>query len=114
MNYPLIENDDSYTKEPVCPICKKKKVFEPHDFLVLSGGAFLLNENGDSVFNANLKGFLDLCWHTHNESGKCIQIKVVNDSTNGQFGLYFCSIECFRTFINEVLGDLERKMNDRL
>lgn len=117
MDYPLIEkNEDHYPKEPLCPVCKIEKVFEPHTFICLSGGALVYNKKGNSKFVENHNGFLSISYHGHHyenieDSKKDVyaSIPIVDDSLNGQFDIYFCSKECVKKWVGELLNDLEEK-----
>ena len=117
MKYPLIDQNDLYPEEPLCPICKKNKVFEPHNFVVLEGGALYTDERGDSLFPEGMKGFLDLIFHGHHHENieddkKDIyeSLYIVKESNSGQFSLYFCSTDCLRNFFNQLVDEFEKKI----
>jgi hypothetical protein len=111
MNYPLINKTEQFPDNPICPICNKNKILEPHDFIVLDCGALLLNKNGDSIFNENLNGFLSLILHGHhNNKETYFEFPVVKDSRQGQFSLYFCSTDCLRAFFNNLVNDFEQEI----
>jgi hypothetical protein len=119
MKYPLIDKKEAFPEQPICPICSKNRVFEPHNFVTLNGGSFLLDKNGDSTSNKRMEGFLDLGWHGHHYEEKedenkdtMARIEVVKDSLEGQFSLYFCSTECLRIFFNRLVDDLEKEITE--
>lgn len=112
MKYPIINLDESFPVEPICPICKKNRIFEPNNFIVLEGGALLVDKKGDSILNKKMEGYLNLIWHAQHEKDVNIEgdshlLEIVKDSKNGQFNLYFCSTVCLRKFFNMLVDDLE-------
>ena len=117
MNYPLIKQESDYPKDSICPVCGKNKIGEPDSFAVLQGGAMLYNDEGDSIFPSNLMGFLELVWHGHHDDGIEDEdsnissvLNIIDNSTDGQFGLYFCSTACLRKFFMELVDDLEQQV----
>lgn len=117
MNYPLIIQNSDFPRDFICPICRKNRIGEPHSFAVLQGGAMLYDEEGDSIFPSNLKGFLELIWHGHHDddiededSDISSFLKIVEESSEGQFGLYFCSTACLRAFFMKLVDDLEEQI----
>ena len=61
-----------WPKKPLCPICGKSKVFEPHSMAILAAGAVLMDRTKDCGGPSNdLDGFLALHWHgAHNDGGQ--------------------------------------------
>ncbi|WDP91819.1 MAG: hypothetical protein HUN04_19750 [Desulfobacter sp.] len=119
MKLPVVKETQShFPKEPKCPICGKRKVFEPHSFAVLSAGALLMNRKDDSGGPSdNMDGFLNIGWHGAHDSGEgehreigCY-VDIFRDVFGGQANAYFCSTECLRTFLNECVDALEKRIN---
>lgn len=73
MELPVIFGDNkSYPDKPVCPICKKNKVFEPHSFSFISGGALIQEKSKYNKYSAYsvLEAFLNIGWHgSHPKDG---------------------------------------------
>lgn len=117
MKYPLNNENNIYPEDSICPICKNKRIFEPHNFIVLEGGALFINDSGDSVLNESMKGFLCLLWHgCHNinndsEIKANLNLEVIKNSKLGQFSLYFCSTKCLRVFLNNLIDDFEDQLS---
>lgn len=120
MKFPLIENAGAfYPKEAICPWCKKSKVFEPHSFAVIGGGALLQGRGGSAGPSEKMEGFLHLSWHgAHTEEGGYGKdpdsggmVEIVKDVKGGQFDIYFCSTECLRGFLNHCVDNLEEQIN---
>jgi len=115
---PLIRGKNvHFPKTPVCPICRRKRVFEPHSFAVLAAGALLRTSRIDASTDDRMIGFLDLAWHGAHNGGRgadkdmYVHVPVANDVVGGQFELYFCSPQCLRAFMNSLVDELERRMD---
>lgn len=118
MKLPTIKDQSSsFPKKAICPWCKKNKVFEPHSFAVLSGGAMLMDkkrENGGP--DDRLDAFLSLAWHGAHDGGKGKyrdineMTEIARDVRGGQFELYFCSTKCLRAYLNFCVDELEKKI----
>jgi hypothetical protein len=118
LKLPLIRNEETFwPSELVCPICKSKKVFEPHSMAVLSLGALLMDRTNDSGRpSSDLDAFFRLSWHGAHEGGEgedreigCT-LDIVRDIHGGEAELYFCSTACLRQFFNQCVDELERKV----
>jgi hypothetical protein len=116
VDFPLIENAGAYyPKEAVCPWCKKSKIFEPHSFAVLGGGALLQARDGSAGPSEKMEGFFHLSWHgAHSNDGGegkdpdiVGTVDIVRNVQGGQFEIYFCSTECLRNFLNYCVDSLE-------
>ena len=113
---PVLEGKIStYPDEPVCPVCKEAKIFEPHSFAFINGGALLMDRKEDSGGSStDMDAYLTIGWHgAHSEGGDVTDdpeqyssIDIVNGVVGGQFGLYFCSIKCLRFFLNACIDKL--------
>ncbi len=79
------------------------------------GGADLLSaDDGDSIQTRRLKGFLDIGFHGRDpEMRDSGGFTLVKDVPYGQFDLNWCSIECMRKTLNQLLDDLERSIADQ-
>ncbi len=121
MKYPLITDDSGiYPKRFICPICKKKKIGEPHSFAYLSGGALKVDKkNKRSIMSESLRGFLSIGWHGAHDGGIgrdrdiYINIEIAQDSSVGQFEFYTCSTHCLRILLNNCINDLEKKISKK-
>lgn len=119
MKMPLAKGHKStYPQKPLCPICKKARVFEPHSFAVVAGGALLMDrKRRNSRMNDALDGFLDLVWHGAHDSGKGVNQKtyavvpIVDAARGGQFEIYVCSLRCLRRLFSEWVDSLEGAVN---
>jgi hypothetical protein len=117
-SFPLIEGSaSSYPSKALCPACRKGKVFEPNSFVVMSGGALLMNRRRRSGGpDASLDGFLDLVWHGAHDCGLgehrevFFSMPIVKEVRGGQFDLYFCSTRCLRRFLSMLVDALETRM----
>jgi hypothetical protein len=86
-------------KEAICPICKKNKVFEPHEFAVLEGGIPLTSNS------KKRDAYLYISFHSHTKFVRYIPIAI--DVNMGSFEMYFCSTKCLRGFFNQLVDKLE-------
>lgn len=118
MKFPLIEKNKSYYPDKaICPWCKENKVFEPHSFVHIGGGALLEYPDEDETFGSSEKMlvFFHVGWHgAHPEDGGVgkdpdtyVNLNIANDVEGGQFELYFCSTKCLREFLNSCVDKLE-------
>lgn len=115
MKYPVVKNTDHWPTKPLCPVCKERKVFEPHSFAVLNGGALkgTLKSAGPA---SDLYGFLGLIWHGAHDGGEGLydgqyeMVPLADNAKDGQFEMYFCSTGCLRKFLNGAVDELESQM----
>jgi len=72
MKLPTIKNNSTYyPKKALCPWCKKNKVFEPHSFAVLGGGALLMDRKRDyGSSDDRMNAYLSLTWHGAHDDGQ--------------------------------------------
>ncbi len=118
MKFPAVKGrSSSFPKKALCPWCQKNKVLEPHSFVVIAGGAFLMNREEDSGGpDDNMDGFLDIIWHGAHDGGEGrdreigATVQIAKDVIGGQFELYFCSTKCLRPYLNFCVDELEKKM----
>jgi hypothetical protein len=105
-----------FPSRPVCPVCRRRKVFEPHSFAVLSAGAFLKTRGGFAGPDDRMEAFLDVTWHGAHDGGSGehpeigVRMPVAEDVAGGQFELYFCSTRCLRRFFKDLVDELEHRM----
>ncbi len=51
LKLPIVKGKSSHwPKKPLCPICGKNKVFEPHSMAILAAGAMLMDRAKDNAF----------------------------------------------------------------
>jgi hypothetical protein len=106
----------SYPKAAACPMCGSK-VFEPHQFVVLSGGGIKMDRRKRSGGPSDdIDGFLDLTFHGAHDGGQAhdpvladadAHVRLADEVRGGQFEFYFCSTKCLRAFLNKQVDDLE-------
>ncbi|MBI4559232.1 MAG: hypothetical protein HY706_16730 [Candidatus Hydrogenedentes bacterium] len=107
-----------YPKKPLCPWCKKRKVWGPHSMAILCGGALgKIDRDTYAAPTKGLKGFLSLKWHGADDpSGegehryKGVLLYLAEDIYGGYFYLMFCSVKCLRAFLNSCLDEFERRI----
>ena len=89
---PVIKGKKTFwPPKPLCPVCKKRKVWEPHSIAVLSAGALLMNRKEKMGGPSNkMDGYLSLEWHGAHDGGKgqdkeigCM-VDIVRDAAGGQ------------------------------
>jgi hypothetical protein len=118
LKFPVVKvKSNHWPKKPLCPICGKNKVFEPHSMAILTAGAMLMDRARDSGGPSNdLDGFLALHWHGAHNGGQgkdddvFCGVDIIRDAIGGQADLYFCSTECLRKFLNACVDELEGKI----
>jgi hypothetical protein len=118
LKFPVVKGKSGHwPKKPLCPICGRNKVFEPHSMAVLSAGAILMDRAEDSGGPSdNLDGFLEIHWYGAHDAGKgkdrdvFCEVDIIRDALGGQADLYFCSTKCLRKFLNACVDDVEAKM----
>lgn len=121
IEFPVVGGETAaFPAKALCPICERAKVFEPHSFAELCGGALLIDDSELSSAaipeGLRLQAYLDLTWHGAHEGGSGAHrdihevLWVAKDVEGGQFELYFCSTNCLRTFLNAAVDALEARM----
>lgn len=115
MKFPLLSGEiTAYPDKAKCPICKKKKVFEPHSMAILSGGALYAGQKRG--IPDKLEGFAHITWHGAHDTGIGADrdiytgVELARDTSGGQFEIYFCSTACMRKFFNQWVDVLEAKV----
>ncbi|MFA5835307.1 MAG: hypothetical protein WDA22_17640 [Bacteroidota bacterium] len=108
------KNVSDYPQKAICPVCGVQKVFEPHSFAAIDGGALLMNRRNDSgTTSSTLDAFMGLTWHGGHDVGNgkdreiYTKINIAKDVRGGYFCLYFCSTKCLRLFLNSCVDELE-------
>lgn len=110
-------NRSSFPRRALCPVCKRRKVLEPHTMVLLSGGA-CLQVKGSSLAGPDkqMTAFLDIVSHTAHDSGSGRRdkgdgwVRIAEDVHGGQFDIAFCSPRCLRQFLGSCVDQLERQM----
>ena len=118
LSFPIISGKTAaFPDSAKCPMCGAAKVFEPHSFATLSGGALLVDRATNcGEMSDDLDGFLSLHWHGAHESGvgidpgKYCKVDLALDCRGGQFEFYFCSTKCLRQFLNKCVDELENEV----
>ena len=115
---PVVTGEQTaYPARAVCPRCGRRKVFEPHSFAVISGGALfgrLGSKNAGP--DPRMKGFFGLTWHGAHDNGSgdhrdvYVRVDVAKDCEDGQFEMYFCSPKCLRAFFDDCVDELEARI----
>ena len=120
LKFPLIKGKKwFFPSKPLCPWCRKKKVYEPHSMAVVGGGALLLDRSKKiGAPSERMEGFLDFSWHGAHDGGSgngreiYTRLEIIGDVTGGQFNLYFCSTACLRKFLNACVDELDRRIRN--
>jgi hypothetical protein len=116
--FPVVKGKISrWPEEPLCPMCRKARVFEPHSMACIDAGALKVNRKRDTGGPSDdLDGFLHLSWHGAHDSGMgddrdiFCNLEVIKDVRGGQGELYFCSTTCLRAFLNACVDALEQQI----
>ncbi len=118
VRFPLVQGEKSHwpAKSP-CPVCRRKKVCEPHSFAALSFGALLMDRKKDlGGPSPNMDGYLGLTWHGAHDGGQGEEREVycgldlAREVRGGQGDLCFCSTACLRAFLNTCVDELEARI----
>ena len=118
MKLPLAwKRQTCFPRRPVCPVCRKAKVFEPHSFAVLSAGALLMDRRSRTGAPSDkLDGFFHLYWHGAHDGGEgqnreiSLGLPIADDARGGQFEVYVCSTRCLRKLLASFVDELEEAM----
>jgi hypothetical protein len=89
LKLPVIKDEETYwPSEPTCPICKKRKVLEPHSMAVLGVGALLMDRKNDSGGpSSDMDAFFHLTWHGAHDGGEGEDRK--DNRVNSLFSIFF-------------------------
>ena len=96
-----------------CPVCCRAFA-EVGAVVYLMGGAVIDSNTTEDLglHDQDIKGFLHIGYHG-NPDVISADVKVVRDSSGGQFDLNFCSLECLRHWFLEVVQYLESEIANR-
>ena len=118
MEFPTIKGEsDPHFDKRECRVCGARGLHEPNSFATLEAGAMEKVGNVAAAAFDHL-AWLPMSWHgAHTDldgDGKLPDtgghLKIVDDCPSGQFAIYFCSTDCLRTFLNECVDALEKKI----
>jgi len=106
-----------WPKKPLCPVCRKQKVFEPHSFVVLGSWTLLADPDGKTAKAAgDLDVSLELLYHGAHDSGIgdrrdiMVSSKIAESVHGGQVEFYFCSPQCVKKFLCDWVDEFEQKI----
>lgn len=107
----------TYPTRGLCPICKRRKVLEPHTMVLLSGGACFRMKSGSTAGpDKRMTAFLFFATHTAHDGGVGRRnlgdgwVRIAEEVHGGQFDIAFCSPRCLRSFLTRCVDELERQM----
>lgn len=107
-NFPLLSGTDRpvYPHDGSCPVCGS--AFHS-GFAYLSAGALHLSADGRESLNSDRdQAFLHFGFHGRNiEMRDSTDVSVVSELQGGQFDLQWCSVDCMRTGLVELLRRIE-------
>jgi hypothetical protein len=92
----------------LCRSCQRQIVSEQEAFAAITGGGRGQPNGPVSTY----VGFLNLVWRAPPQiGGRLLSVSVVpeEDQEDGQFELYFCSVQCLRNQLNVHLECLENR-----
>jgi hypothetical protein len=96
-----------------CRSCQKQIFSERESFAAISGGGRGLPNGSDSDY----VGFLKLVWRAPPQiGGRLLSENVVreDEQQDGQFDLYYCSIQCLRNQLDLHLDSLAKRSSELL
>jgi hypothetical protein len=105
-----------FPDKPLCPWCRKQKVYEPHSMAILNAGAMRQVGEEHYTMATDTAAFLSLTWHGAHSGGQgqlpeiYASVEVAAQVASGQFDLYFCSTSCLRGFLNYCVDALEQQI----
>jgi hypothetical protein len=105
-----------FPDKPICPWCRKQKVYEPHSMAILNAGAMRQVGKEQYEMATDTAAFLSLTWHGAHSGGQgqlpevYTSVEVAAQVASGQFDLYFCSTGCLRGFLNYCVDVLEQQI----
>jgi hypothetical protein len=124
ISFPVIKGQTIYYPDkPLCPICGKNKVLEPHSMAILSADVTMMDRKkkcsihdarADAVDALDLN--ISLNWHGAHGNGLgddreiYVVLDIFKDIQGGSCESYFCSTQCLRTFLNACVDELESKV----
>lgn len=129
MKFPVIEGTmNNLDGSSICPVCRKNVIYQPERIVLTAGALSVYKPGSDQQGDDTSKdgsispeiavakwgdvGFWILEWHRMKNNkvkgDTAANLDIVKDSKHGQFDLYFCSIQCLRTFFNEIVDEFEK------
>jgi hypothetical protein len=115
MRLPLISKSTKpfYPRDNKCPVCASE--FSNYDpAVVVIGGALKKIDKDTFGMSDDIFGFLDIYFHgsqsTRKGEGHFFVKEIVKHAKQGQFELSFCSTQCFRTFANKLIDEMEKDL----
>ena len=113
----LSGGNSTYPAYPhMCPQCRARPVCEPHSSVAIVAGALFVDESGDGGSHDQMRGFLAIDWHGAHDRGEGpfrdtnLRTYIAESVKGGQFDILFCSTECLRQFLNQVVTEFEMEL----
>ena len=110
--FPLISGDDDCFVS-VCPSCGRNTA-EVDGLFSLQGGAHLMSEDRRSGGPSDrLAGYLmSFMQKTIDDRFVNEQNMIVDNIRGGQFNIFWCSLDCMRRSLNDIVDQLERQLQE--
>ena len=116
IKFPVVKGKQVvFSKDHLCPWCRKRKLTDPPGAAILNAGAMRPTKPEYYEMAQDDAAFMALIWHSNdsaNYDDASIEIAELVDS--GQFDLNFCSTDCLRAFLNYCVDELERRRKQRM
>jgi hypothetical protein len=118
---PLLTNEDgtSFPKDGKCPLCGTA-FKDARGVAYISGGALVIDKaSGDSIDPSTmgllkLEAFLGIGFHSGDaEVRDSVHADIVDDLLSDQFEISFCSFQCLKSWLNQLLDGLQSELTDK-
>ena len=105
--------------KPLCPVCKRRKVFETHSFVSLSASTLIEvcpRKKTVEVDDLKVETSLGILYHGAHDSGIggqrdiFVRSDIADRVDDQEVEFYFCSTSCLKKFLCDWVDDLETKI----
>lgn len=113
---PLLTNEDGHTfpMDGDCPACGVPFKITG-GFAYMSGGALLIdNVSDDSCRTSKMEAFFGIGFHGNDVDVRdSVHAQIVHDLLSDQFDICFCSLQCLKDWLNQLLDTLQSELDDK-
>ena len=114
---PLKGDQTHWPTRPICPVCRRRKVFEPHSFVMLSAWALPPDRRKHKARRVDLDDItVELYYHGAHDTGIgdrrdiTVWSPIADRVHDAEVQFYFCSPKCVKTFLSRWVDAFEQKI----
>jgi hypothetical protein len=113
---PVLGKNDKrpfFPADGLCPVCQTK--FKGLDGIAYLCAGSILDSLKHKIDDNEFDAFFNIGYHGKDSAVRdSANADIVNELKSDQFDLSFCSLGCIRSFLNQVIDDLEEELEQNI